>query len=158
MNTRTVTPRSTSIGSTAGRSRATFILTKRKRGADSHQDLRSLMIAAAVALVMAGIVALIWVTVKPLVFGGVGETAPVSTRIEDKRVHSYWKVGSNSFHHYVTDTESGRIVDLGVVTVKDMIAQGIEVPGYSPPAPKGSSDTGSEALAIRFKALQDHLK
>ena len=43
-------------------------------------------------------------------------------------------------------------------TEKEMLEQGIEVPGYSLPAKSGGKSSGRNELAVRFQALQEHLK
>lgn len=161
MQSRVVASQHTSIGTPVkkkgGKASAT---SARRRKGGGHQDARSIMIAAFVALVLASVVAAIWVYVKPFPVASSepGPRPPPSLAdLEAKKTHSYWKVGSSTYRHYITDTGTGEIVDAGTVTVKEMLEQGIEVPGYSLPG-KVPATSGSSELAARFQAIQDHLK
>lgn len=165
MQSRLVPSRQTSIGTPVRKPQRDMRSgAKRSRAKASHQDSRSLLIAAALGLVVALMVATLWFYVRPVpevVGGNAGRPPPTAADIEAKKTHSYWKVGQETYHHYITDTATGQIIDAGNITVKEMLAEGIEVPGYSLPnkaAGSGGSDTGAEALAIRFKALQEHLQ
>lgn len=160
MQSRVVASQHTSIGSPArktGGKTASF----RRRKAGGHQDARSFVIAGFVALVLASVVVAIWLHVQPFPVAAVerGPRPPPSAAdLEAKKTHSYWKVGSSTYRHYITDTATGEIVDAGTVTVKEMLEQGIAVPGYSLPAKGSGASSGRSELAIRFQALQDHLK
>lgn len=152
----------TSIGTPTKKKvgKASAMSGKRRKGG-GHQDARSIVIAGFVALVLAAIVAAIWVYVKPFQVASSGPTPrppPTIADLEAKKTHSYWKVGSSTYRHYITDTSTGVIVDAGTVTVKEMLDQGIEVPGYTLPGKATSSTSGSSELAARFQAIQDHLK
>ena len=158
MQSRGVASHQTSIGSVT-RKKGTASAARRKRRSGGHQDARSLVIAGVLVLVLAAIMAAIWLHARPF---PVAEHAlgprppPTAADLEIKKTHSYWKVGSNTYRHYITNASTGEIVDAGTMTVREMLEQGIEVPGYSLPAKGGI--TGSDELAIRFRALQDHLK
>lgn len=134
----------------------------RHRKAGGHQDARSIVIAGFVGLVLASIVAAIWLYVKPLQMTASSEPVtrlpPSVADLEMKKTHSYWKVGSNTYRHYITIANTGEIIDAGTITVKEMLDQGIEVPGYSLPSKATGVSTGSSELAARFQAIQDHLK
>jgi hypothetical protein len=159
MQSRAVPSRQTSIGSPARKKGGSTSARRRKAG--GHQDARSFVIAGLVALVLASAVAAIWLNVQPFQLAAVkGGTRlpPSAADLEAKKTHSYWKVGSSTYRHYITNASTGEIVDAGTVTVKEMLEQGITVPGYSPPVKSsGASGNGNE-LAIRFQALQEHLK
>jgi len=150
----------TSIGSPAKKKSGKTTSARRRKGS-GHQDARSLAIAGFVALVLASIVAVIWFNVRPFPVASsepASRPPPSVADLEVKKTHSYWKVGSTSYRHYITDTSTGEIVDAGVVTVKEMLEQGIEVPGYSLPGKTTGASSSSDELAIRFQAIQDHLK
>ncbi|MBS1183202.1 MAG: hypothetical protein H6Q99_3082 [Proteobacteria bacterium] len=163
MQSRVVASQHTSIGSpirkTGGNAAASA---RRRRKGGGHQDTRSLFIAGFVALVLALIVATIWFNVKPFPVASSepGPRPPPSAAdIEAKKTHSYWKVGSSTYRHYITNTSTGEIVDAGIITIKEMLDQGIAVPGYSLPTKASSGgSTGRSELAVRFRAIQDHLK
>lgn len=161
MPSRVVASQHTSIGTPVKKkSGTTPSATARRRKAGGHQDTRSILIAAFVAVVLALIVAAIWVYVKPFPVASSDpgpRPPPTAADLEAKKTHSYWKVGNTSYRHYITDTSTGEIVDAGTVTVKEMLEQGIDVPGYSLPGKNAGSDNASE-LAARFQAIQDHLK
>ncbi|MBS1165527.1 MAG: hypothetical protein H6R00_1552 [Proteobacteria bacterium] len=160
MPSRVVASQHTSIGSPA-RKKSGMTTSARRRKGGGHQDARSFVIAGFVALVLASVVATIWLNVRPF---PVASSAPAPrpppslADLEMKKTHSYWKVGSSTYRHYITNASTGEIVDAGVVTVKEMLAQGIEVPGYSLPAKTTGTSSNSDELAIRFQAIQDHLK
>ncbi len=161
MPSRVVASHHTSIGAPVKKKNgATQSATARRRKAGGHQDTRSILIAAFVALVLACIVAAIWVYVKPFQVASSDpgpRPPPTAADLEAKKTHSYWKVGNTTYRHYITDTSTGEIVDAGTVTVKEMLDQGIEVPGYIMPSKSNGSSNSSE-LAARFQAIQDHLK
>lgn len=161
MQSRVVASQHTSIGSSAKKkSGNTATSARRRRKGGGHQDTRSFFIAGFVALVLASIVVAIWLNVKPFPVASSerGPRLPPSAAdLEAKKTHSYWKVGSSTYRHYITNASTGEIVDAGTVTIKEMLEQGIEVPGYSLPSKATASSGGSE-LAVRFQALQDHLK
>lgn len=161
MPSRVVASQHTSIGTPVKKkSGTTQPAIARRRKAGGHQDARSIFIAAFVAVVLASIVAAIWVYVKPFPVASSEpgpRPPPTAADFEAKKTHSYWKVGNTSYRHYITDTTTGEIVDAGTVTVKEMLEQGIDVPGYSLPGKNTGSDNASE-LAARFQAIQDHLK
>jgi len=163
MPSRTVTSRQTSLGGLSRKPVGTSLKSSGHR-ATSHQDTRSLLIAAVLAMALASMVGGVWYYLKTapeMPSGHVMRAAPTAADLAAKKTHSYWKVGQETYRHYITDTTTGEIIDAGNITVKEMLDEGIEVPGYSLPnkaARAGGADTGSEALAVRFKALQDHLK
>ena len=160
MPSRTVTSRQTSLGGVSRKPVGTSFKPRGHRGT-SHQDTQSLLIAAALALVLASMVGGLWYYLKSTPeapSGHVMRVEPTEADIAAKKTHSYWKVGQETYRHYITDTTTGEIIDAGNITVKEMLAEGIEVPGYSLPRKQSSADTGSAALAARFQALQDHLK
>lgn len=133
----------------------------RRRRIGGHQDMRSFAIAGALALVLAAIVTAIWFYVKPFPVASSGPSPrppPSVADLEAKKTHSYWKVGSSTYRHYITNTQTGEIVDAGTITVKEMLDQGIVVPGYSPPGRQTGKASGSSELAVRFQAIQEHLK
>lgn len=162
MQSRVVASQHTSIGSPvkrkSGKATATSI---RRRKGGGHQDARSFVIAGFVALVLASVVAAIWLNVRPFPVAS-SESGPrpppSAVDLEAKKTHSYWKVGSNTYRHYITNASTGEIVDAGTITVKEMLAQGIEVPGYTLPGKATGASSGSNELAARFQAIQDHLK
>lgn len=162
MQSRVVASQHMSIGSPVkkkGGKTTTASAGRRRTG--GHQDTRSFAIAGALALVLAAIVTAIWLYVKPFPVASSepGPRLPPSVAdLEAKKTHSYWKVGSSTYRHYITNTQTGEIVDAGTITVKEMLDQGIVVPGYSPPAKAGSKPSGKSELAVRFQALQEHLK
>ena len=162
MPSRVVASQHTSIGTPARRTGGkTTAMSARRRKGSGHQDTRSFVIAGFVALVLASIVAAIWLNVKPFPVASSGPAPrppPSVADLEAKKTHSYWKVGSSTYRHYITNTATGEIVDAGTITVKEMLDQGIEVPGYSLPGKVKSSSGGSSELAVRFQAIQDHLK
>lgn len=136
-------------------------MSARRRKGGGHQDARSVVIASFMALVLASIVAAIWLYVKPLQVASVesGPRLPPTTAdLEMKKTHSYWKVGSSTYRHYITIANTGEIIDAGTITIKEMLDQGIQVPGYSLPSKASGVSTGSSELAARFQAIQDHLK
>lgn len=150
----------TSIG-TPARKKGGRITSAGRRKSGGHQDARSIIIAGIVALVLASIVLAIWVYVKPFEVASSApgpRLPPTAADLEMKKTHSYWKVGSNTYRHYITNASTGEIIDAGTITVKEMLEQGIEVPGYSLPSKATSSSSGSSELAARFQAIQDHLK
>ncbi|WP_026782230.1 hypothetical protein [Pleomorphomonas koreensis] len=157
MQSRGVASHQTSIGSVTRKKGAASAARRRRRGG-GHQDARSFLIAGFLVLVVAVVVAAIWFNTRPFpIAAATGPRPPPSAAdLEAKKTHSYWKVGSNTYRHYITNASTGEIVDAGTMTVREMLDQGIEVPGYSLPAKGGV--TGSDELAIRFRALQDHLK
>lgn len=161
MPSRVVASHHTSIGTPVKKKSGTNqTSTARRRKAGGHQDARSILIAALLALVLATIVAVIWVYVKPFPVASSGpgpRPPPTAADLEAKKTHSYWKVGNTTYRHYITDAGTGEIVDAGTVTVKEMLDQGIEVPGYSLPG-KNTGSSNSSELAARFQAIQDHLK
>ena len=160
MQSRVIASQHTSVGSPVKKKPGKTLPARRRKGS-GHQDVRSFIIAGFVALVLASIVAAIWVYVKPfpVASSGPGSRPPPSLAdLEAKKTHSYWKIGSSTYRHYITDTGTGEIVDAGTVTVKEMLEQGIEVPGYSLPAKASGGSSGSSELAARFQAIQDHLK
>ena len=162
MQSRVVASQNMSIGSPArkkaGKAGNT---TARRRRNGGHQDARSFLIAGFLALVLASILVAIWVYVKPLPVASSdpgSRPQPSMADLEAKKTHSYWKVGSSTYRHYITDTSTGEIVDVGTITVKEMLEQGIEVPGYSLPVKTQGGSSGKSELAVRFQAIQDHLK
>lgn len=162
MQSRVVASQHTSIGSPTkkkvGKAAATSV---RRRKGGGHQDARSFVIAGFVALTLASIVAAIWLNVKPFPVASSGPSPrppPTVADLEAKKTHSYWKVGSNTYRHYITNASTGEIVDAGTVTVQEMLDQGIEVPGYTLPGKATGASSGSNELAARFQAIQDHLK
>jgi hypothetical protein len=157
MQSRGVASHQTSIGSVTRKKGAASAARRRRRGG-GHQDARSLLIVGFLVLVVAVVVAAIWLHARPFpIAAATGPRPPPSAAdLEAKKTHSYWKVGSNTYRHYITNASTGEIVDAGTMTVREMLEQGIEVPGYSLPSKGGI--TGSDELAIRFRALQDHLK
>ncbi len=162
MQSRIVASQNMSIGSsprkTGGKANGTPARRRRNGG---HQDARSFLIAGCLALVVAAILAAIWIYVKPFPVASSepGPRPPPSIAdLEAKKTHSYWKVGSNTYRHYITNTGTGEIIDAGTITVQEMLEQGIAVPGYSPPVKSAGTSSGKNELAIRFKALQEHLK
>lgn len=160
MQSRVVASRHTSIGSSVKKKSGKTTSARRRKGS-GHQDARSFVIAGFVALVLASIVVAIWLHVKPFPIASSepGPRLPPSAAdLEAKKTHSYWKVGSNTYRHYITNASTGEIVDAGTVTVKEMLEQGIEVPGYSLPGKASGAPSSSDELAIRFQAIQDHLK
>lgn len=162
MQSRVVAPQNMSIGSPTRKKagKAGGKLARRRRNG-GHQDARSLLVACFLALVVASILVAIWVYVKPfpIASSGPGTRPPPSMAdLEAKKTHSYWKVGSSTYRHYITDTSTGEIIDAGTITVQEMLEQGIEVPGYSLPVKSSGSSSGKSELAVRFQALQDHLK
>jgi hypothetical protein len=162
MQSRVVASRHTSIGSPVRKKGGNTAASARRRRKDGgHQDTRSFFIAGLVALVLASIVAAIWLNVKPfpVVSSELGTRLPPSIAdLEAKKTHSYWKVGSSTYRHYITNAATGEIVDAGTVTVREMLEQGIGVPGYSLPAKSTAASSGTSELAVRFQAIQDHLK
>lgn len=161
MQTRPVTSRQTSLGYAGGKPSGAPASKRRRRGAASHQDVRSFAIAGAVGLALAAMVGGLWFYLKPVSIapsGIVMRAPPSEADLAAKKTHSYWKIGQQTYRHYITDAATGEIVDAGPITVKEMLDQGIEVPGYSLPGKTNDGDTGSAALAKRFQALQDHLK
>jgi hypothetical protein len=165
MQSRVVTSGQTSIGTPSRKpTRDARSAPRRGRSKNAHKDSRALLIAASLGLLISIVVATLWFYVRPepqAVGGNAGRPPPTAADIEAKKTHSYWKVGQETYHHYITDTGTGEIIDAGNITVKEMLAEGIEVPGYSLPntaAGGNGTDTGAEALAIRFKALQQHLQ
>ena len=159
MQSRGVASQQTSIGSVTRKKGAASAARRRRRGS-GHQDARSLLIAGFLVLVVAVVVAAIWFNARPFpIAAATGPRPPPSAAdLEAKKTHSYWKVGSNTYRHYITNASTGEIVDAGTMTVREMLDQGIEVPGYSLPAKGGAFSSGNRELAIRFQALQDHLK
>lgn len=161
MPSRVVASHHTSIGTPVRKKSGTSQGTgARRRKAGGHQDARSIFIAVFVAVVIASIVAVIWVYVKPFQVASSDprpRPPPTAADLEAKKTHSYWKVGNTTYRHYITDTSTGEIVDAGTMTVKEMLDQGIEVPGYVLPGKNTGSNNASE-LAARFQAIQDHLK
>jgi len=157
MQSRGVASHQTSIGSVNRKKGAASAARRRRRGG-GHQDARSFLIAGFLVLVVAIVVAAIWFNARPFPIAAASgpRPPPSAADLEAKKTHSYWKVGSNTYRHYITNASTGEIVDAGTMTVREMLDQGIEVPGYSLPAKGGV--TGSDELAIRFRALQDHLK
>ncbi len=157
MQSRGVASHQTSIGSVTRKKGAASAARRRRRGG-GHQDARSFLIAGFLVLVVAIVVAAIWFNARPFPIAAASgpRPPPSAADLEAKKTHSYWKVGSNTYRHYITNASTGEIVDAGTMTVREMLDQGIEVPGYSLPAKGGV--TGSDELAIRFRALQDHLK
>ncbi|WP_370675417.1 hypothetical protein [Pleomorphomonas sp. PLEO] len=162
MQSRVVASQHTSIGTpTKKKGGKPPVASARRRKGSGHQDVRSIVIAGFVALVLASIVAAIWFNVKPFPAASsesVPRPPPSVADLEAKKTHSYWKVGNSTYRHYITDTGTGEIVDAGTVTVKEMLEQGIEVPGYSLPNKAGGASSNTDELAIRFQAIQDHLK
>lgn len=162
MQSRVVASQNMSIGSPARKkSGKTGSAPTRRRRNGGHQDTRSFLIAGFLALVVASILVAIWVYVKPfpVASSGPGPRPPPSVAdLEAKKTHSYWKVGSSTYRHYITIVGTGEIVDAGTITVKEMLEQGIEVPGYSLPAKTTGKSSGRNELAVRFQALQEHLK
>lgn len=161
MPSRVVASQHTSIGTPVKKKSGKTQPANTRRGkSGGHQDARSILIAVFVALVLASVVAAIWVYVKPFPVASSEpgpRPPPTAADLEAKKTHSYWKVGSTTYRHYITDTSTGEIVDAGTVTVKEMLDQGIEVPGYILPGKNTGSNNASE-LAARFQAIQDHLK
>ncbi len=125
MQSRVVASQHTSIGSLARKTGGnTAASARRRRKGGGHQDTRSLFIAGFVALVLASIVAIIWLNVKPFPVASVepGPRPPPSAAdLEAKKTHSYWKVGSTTYRHYITNAGTGEIVDAGTVTVREML-------------------------------------
>lgn len=161
MPTRPVTSRQTSLGYAGRKPPGAPTLGRRRRSFASHQDVRSLAIAGILGLVLAAMVGGLWYYLRTTPVAPpriVMRAPPTVADLEAKKTHSYWKIGQQTYRHYITDTSTGEIVDAGPVTVKEMLDQGIEVPGYSLPGKKDDGDTGSAALAKRFEALRDHLK
>lgn len=161
MPSRVVASQHTSIGTPVKKKNGKTRPANARRGkGGGHQDARSILIAAFVALILATVVVAIWVHVKPFQIAASEpgpRPPPTAADLEAKKTHSYWKVGSTTYRHYITDTSTGEIVDAGTVTVKEMLDQGIEVPGYILPGKNNGSNNASE-LAARFQAIQDHLK
>lgn len=162
MQSRVVASQHTSIGVPAKKKAGKAVTAPaRRRKGGGHQDLQSFFIAGILALVLAAIVTAIWFYVKPfqVASSDPGPRPPPSiSDLEAKKTHSYWKIGSTTYRHYITNASTGEIVDAGTITVKEMLDQGLEVPGYSlPNKTKGASSNSSE-LAARFQAIQDHLK
>ncbi len=162
MQSRVVASQNMSIGSPARKKGGkTGSTPSRRRRNGGHQDARSFLIAGFLALVVASILVAIWVYVKPFPVASSepGPRPPPSIAdLEAKKTHSYWKVGSSTYRHYITNASTGEIVDAGTITVKEMLEQGIEVPGYSLPSKSGGKSSGRNELAVRFQALQEHLK
>lgn len=162
MQSRVVASQNMSIGSSArkkaGKPGSTSARRRRNGG---HQDARSFLIAGFLALVAASALVAIWVYVKPFPVPSSGSDSrppPSIADLEAKKTHSYWKVGSSTYRHYITNASTGEIVDAGTITVQEMLEQGIEVPGYSLPVKSSGGSSGKSELAVRFQALQDHLK
>ena len=162
MQSRVVASQNMSIGSPARKKAGKAGSTPaRRRRTGSHQDARSFLIAGFLAVLVASILLAIWVYVKPfpVASSDPGSRPPPSMAdLEAKKTHSYWKVGSSTYRHYITNASTGEIVDAGTITVQEMLEQGIEVPGYSLPVKSAGGSSGKSELAVRFQALQDHLK
>lgn len=161
MQTRVVASHNTSIGTPAARKGGKAPAAPRRRKGGGHQDTRSFFIAGFVALVLAAISVAIWLNSKPFPVASAEpqpRPPPSLSDLEAKKTHSYWKIGSTTYRHYITNASTGEIVDAGTITVKEMLEQGIEVPGYSLPAKNNGNSKGPNELAVRFRALQEHLK
>ena len=161
MQSRVVASHQTSIGTPAFKTGGKAVAAARRRKSGGHQDTRSFFIAGFVALVLASISVVIWLNSKPLTIASSEprpRPPPSLSDLEAKKTHSYWKIGSTTYRHYITNASTGEIIDAGTVTVKEMLEQGIEVPGYSLPAKTARKSSGANELAVRLQALQNHLK
>ncbi|WP_237152219.1 hypothetical protein [Oryzibacter oryziterrae] len=134
-----------------------------KRHVNAFHDTRSILIITGTAVALALLTGLIWhfsrpLDIEPIAFTseqGLPPTAVGPADLSKKVTHTYWKEGYGLFHHYYTDPQTGRMIDGGTVRVEDLLKQGIEVPGYEVVQPKKAPD---DALAARFKAIQDELR
>lgn len=135
----------------------------RKRMLFGHQDARSFAIMVIVAVCSLVLVGGVWWALQmrtpaaPVIASGA--RVLTGSDIAAKRTNIYWRETHGVYHQYYTDPVTGHMVDAGEISVDDMIKKGVEVPGYErkPEGGGGSSASNQNELAIRFKAIRDHL-
>jgi hypothetical protein len=126
-----------------------------------HQDAQSIAIIIVVAILALALVAGVWLAIhrmtRPDAVVMARPPAVGTVAGPGAETNTYWEESFGVFRHYRIDNKTGRIIDVGRVSIDEMIKDGIDVPGYkrnvSPSARGGNQDE----LALRFRALRDHL-
>lgn len=130
-----------------------------------HQDRRSVLIAVLVGLLTGATGLGTGYYVRTVSRSSSPEATEngnlVATAVDarSKRINTYWREGINTFHYYYTDRPNGRMIDGGRFTAEQLLERGVAIPGQVYENDKGAASAPQEsnALAIRLKALRDHL-